>query len=314
MLPFFLVFVMYYTLSGLQLNAQPNELANPGHEPPMLGVVWHKGLLSAPNFARPNSKNTALLYYRGGRILPTVVSKSIFWGPSWSNPSFVGDKISGLDAFYIGHNGSSYAATVNEYYDTINGGHYVGSSGLVHQGHIIDTSTAAGGNQTSAILAEVCKQISAGNIIPDPNNNGYYPVYSDVRRGNAGYCAWHSYGTCTGSNTQIQFVFFFNTDGDPGCDPQDTLTGHSQGLASLANLSAHEISEARSDPAYPGAWYDSSGAENSDKCAWSFNHYYLEFPDQNIWKLQGNWSNNAFLNKTGYPNRNGQLGCIDGGP
>jgi hypothetical protein len=50
----------------------------------------------------------------------------------------------------------------------------------------------------------------------------------------------------------VQFAFFFNLDGDPGCDPADTQTGHSQGLAALANVTAHEISEARSDPANPG--------------------------------------------------------------
>ena len=46
---------------------------------------------------------------------------------------------------------------------------------------------------------------------------------------------------------------------------------HSQGLAAIANVSGHELSEARSDPASPGAWYDSSGQENGDKCAWTFN-------------------------------------------
>ena len=45
---------------------------------------------------------------------------------------------------------------------------------------------------TSAILAEVCK------VITNPVANGYYPVYVDSPRGHAGYCAWHSYGTCNG--------------------------------------------------------------------------------------------------------------------
>ena len=51
-----------------------------------------------------------------------------------------------------------------------------------------------------------------------PVANAYYPVYSDQPRGNAGYCAWHSSGTING--TRVQFGFFFNLDGDPGCDPQ----------------------------------------------------------------------------------------------
>ena len=273
-------------------------------EPPMLGIHWSRdfagGILHAARRRSPN------MTYHGGKILVTAVSKGIFWGPSWANSSFVGDKISGLDSWYTGHSNSNYAKTVDEYTGT-NG--TVGPT-LTHQGHIIDTSTATGGSSTSAILAEVCNQITAGNIVPDLSGNGYYPVYVDVKRGSAGYCAWHSAGTCSG--IPVQFAFFFNLDGDPGCDPQDTQTGHSQGLAALANVTAHEISEARSDPANPGAWYDSSGEENGDKCAWTFNVPVVSFPDGNIWKLQGEWSNAAYTAGTGYPNSSGQKGCLDG--
>ncbi len=104
-------------------------------------------------------------------------------------------------------------------------------------------------------------------MITDPVPNGYYPVYTDQPRGHAGYCAWHSYGTASG--VPVQFGFFFKLDGDAGCDPGDTRTGHSQGLAALANVSGHELSEAVTDPRN-GGWWDKSGAENADKCAWTF--------------------------------------------
>jgi len=39
----------------------------------------------------------------------------------------------------------------------------------------------------------------------------------------------------------------------------------------------------------------------------------LTFSNQSKWKIQGNWSNAAYTNKTGYPNASGQIGCIDGG-
>src|SRR5207237_1746843 len=114
-----------------------------------------------------------------------------------------------------------------------------------------------------------------------------YAVYVDTPRGNVGYCAWHSYGVC--GTTPVQFAFFFNLDGDAGCDPQDTVTHHSQGLSALANVSGHELSEARTDPRN-GEWYDKSGAENADKCAWTFGSRDLTFPNGTIWKIQGNWS------------------------
>lgn len=280
-------------------------------DPPMLGIVLPRDHVAGRREQLSPAASSPLMTYHGGKIMPTSVSKSIFWGPSWASSSFTGDKITGLDSWYVGHNNSNYAATVNEYTGT-NG--QVGSTTLTHQGHIIDTSLASGGSNTSKILAEVCKQISAGAIVPDASGNGYYPVYTDKKRGAAGYCAWHSAGSCSyqGKSVPVQFAFFWNLDGDSGCDPKDTQTGHSQGLSALANVTAHELEEARSDPANPGAWYDSSGEENGDKCAWTFNVPYVAFPNGTIWKLQGEWSNAAYNAGTGYPDSSGNKGCLSG--
>jgi hypothetical protein len=93
--------------------------------------------------------------------------------------------------------------------------------------------------------------------------------------------AYSALGTASvhAADNEWSSLFFFKLDGDAGCDPQDTQTTHSQGLAALANVSAPELSEARTDPATPGAWYDSQGQENGDKCAWTFNVPYVTFPN-----------------------------------
>jgi hypothetical protein len=280
--------------SNVVPGSKVQDLTN-RREPPMLGVHWTRDFANA----RPARLRNPNMTYHGGKILPTETTNAIFWGPSWSTSP--GDKITGLDSWYIGHSNSNYAKTVDEYTGT-NG--KVGSA-TSYQGHLIDTTTASGGGSTSAILAEVCKVIA-----PDPSGNGYYPVYTDVPRGNANYCAYHSAGSCGG--VPVQFAFFWKLDGDPGCDPQDTTTGHSQGLAALANVTAHELSEARSDPASPGAWYDGSGAENGDKCAWTFNVPSVTLANGTRWKMQGEWSNSAYTGGTGYPNSSGQRGCLDG--
>ncbi len=274
-------------------------------EPPMLGIHWARGFdpFTRANEAQsgtPFARRTANMTYHGGKIMTTAVTEAIFWGPGWNTP---GDKISGLDVWYPGFSNSNYAKTSDEY--TNSAGTHVGAT-TSYLDHIVDTTTASGGGSTSAILAEVCKVIAK----PDPSGNGYYPVYVDIPRGNAGYCAYHSAGTCGG--VPVQFAFFWKLDGDPGCDPQDTTTGHSQGLAALANVSGHELSEARTDPASPGAWYDSRGQENGDKCAWTFNVPSVSFPNGTSWKIQGEWSNAAFNAGTGYPNSSGQNGCLDG--
>ena len=106
----------------------------------------------------------------------------------------------------------------------------------------------------------------------------------------------------------MQFAFFFDLTGDSGCDPQDTsANGRSQNLEALANVTGHELSEAVTDP-HGDAWYDASGSENSDKCAWVFTQP-VTLKNGN-WKIQGNWSNAAYSGKTGFANASGQLGCL----
>jgi hypothetical protein len=294
--------VLAYGQAAGPSASSTQDLSGIGSEPPMLGIHWARGvdqnarLHEAARAARRSPNMT----YHGGKIMPTATTKAIFWGTSWATGA--GDKITGIDSWYTGFGGSNYAATSDE---------YTGTNGVVtpvtsYQGHVIDSTASKGGGSTSAILSEVCKVISS----PDTRGNGYYAVYSDTPRGNAGYCAWHSAGTC--GVTPVQIAFFFKLDGDAGCDPADTTTGHSQGLAALANVSGHELSEARSDPATPGAWYDSSGAENGDKCAWTFNVPSVTFSNGSVWKIQGEWSNKAYTAGTGYPNSSGQRGCIAG--
>jgi hypothetical protein len=278
--------------------------------PPTLGMHETKEAHDLHGFGGGGGSR-ALMVNHGGPIMTTFVTQAIFWGPSWSTAAFAGDKMTGLDTFYSGYSGSNYANASNE---------YVGSNGHVgglgtYLGHAIDTSTATGGSSTLAILTEVCKVISDPTITPPltpPKADGtsYYPVYTDVPRGRANYCAWHSAGRCTRTGPVLQFGFFFALDGDPGCDPQDGSGLHSQGLAALANVSAHELSEARTDPQGSG-WFDSSGQENGDKCAWTFGAPLVKLGDTS-WMLQGEWSNNAYTAGTGYPNSAGQKGCLSG--
>ena len=294
-LPLKLSLLGLFAFSSIVVFAQDAQSGHGAPEPPMAGIQWAKGY-GPKNGARPTSSPNLL--YHGGPVQHGVAVQSIFWGASWGSE---GAKIADLDKFYQGVGGSSYAATNTEFTDA--SGNV--SSSVSYGGHVLDlNATRANGQRTSQILAEVCSQIS------NPVANGYYPVYVDQKRGGAQFCAWHSAGTCGGVN--LTFAFFFNLDGDAGCDPQDTSTGHSQGVAALGNVSGHELSEMLTDPQL-NAWYDSGGAENSDKCAWAFGSDFVTFKNHTDWKIQGNWSNAAYDGNTGYPNRSGQNGCLDGG-
>jgi hypothetical protein len=285
--------------SGPQDNANRGQGVLQAPEPPMAGIHWARD--HAP--ARPGGGSPSLLYHAGPIMSDGAYVEPIYWGSSWNTSTFVKDKMSGLASFYSGIGHSSYADTNTEYDDST--GSFVNSAVSLGVSHVDLSAAPRNGNKTSTILAEVCAQ--ASTLV----QNGYYPVYVDAPRGHSGYCAWHSTGTCS-NGTTVQFAFFYNLDGDAGCDSEDSSNLHSQGLAALANVSGHELSEALTDP-HLNAWYDSNGQENSDKCAWAFGTPLLRFSNNSQWKIQGNWSNDAFNNKSGYANRSGQLGCIDGG-
>jgi hypothetical protein len=254
------------------------------------GVVHAKG---EAHTARPN-RTSDLLWHNGTILTGTpsqpIYVQAIFWGTSWN--SSPGDKISGMNTFYNGVGGSSYLHTTTEYTGT-NG--QVGTA-VSYQGSLVDPSAAPSkAPSTSTIQAEVAK------LITNPIANAYYPVYIDQPRGNAGYCAWHSFGSVNG--VLVEFGFFFDLDGDPGCDPGDPGNLHSQGLEAIANVSGHELSETLTDPTN-GGWWDRNGAENADKCAWTFGGN-VTFGGTS-WKIQGNYSNAAAAKRSGYDH----AGCI----
>lgn len=293
--------VMFICCSSLLFAQSPNRNPNKA-EPPIFGPHWTREQAKV----HPASSSNNLIYH-GGPILPSVTVKAIFWGPSWITSP--GDKISGMDKWYTyvgttgGNGGSAYEATVNEY---TGGGQQV-TSAIAYQGHAVDSSSVPKHLSTSAVLAEACKFVSSS-----ADAHAFYPVYVDRKRAGANYCAYHSWGSCNG--TPIEFGFFFNLDGDAGCDPQSTIKTESQGLAALANVSGHELSETRSDPTGSG-WYSSNGSENGDLCAWTFGGPFVKFLDGTNWKIQGNWSNVASNstppNQLGYTTSLGH-GCVDG--
>ena len=266
--------------------------------PPSVAAGPAGGFIPSRNasHARPGGggKYFQLLWHNGPVMHSTAVVP-VYWGSSWGNSGFVGDKISGLDTLYSSVGGTAYAHTNSEYSD---GAGNVNTSSISKSGNLTDlSSTPSGAPSTSQVLAEV-----AAVTNNHPVAGAYYPVYSDQPRGSAGYCAWHSSGTING--VQVEFGFFFNLDGDPGCDPKaPSSLGHSQGLSALANVSGHELSEMLTDPQL-NAWYDQKGSENADKCAWTFSGT-VSIGGQS-WKIQGNWSNAAASAGTGYAN----VGCI----
>lgn len=127
------------------------------------------------------------------------------------------------------------------------------------------------------IQAIVSESISSAALPADPN--GVYVVLTAAGiTASSGfltkYCGWHTHATMAGKDIKFSFV------GDPtgpsvgNCAQQTASSPNgSPGVDALISVLAHEIVEAVTDPDL-NAWYDRSGAENADKCAWTFGTTY----------------------------------------
>ena len=366
-------------VAGVAMAQQPTDSST--KEPPMLGIHWQRGVErpepASNTVAAKGSKGSGCsdcVTYHGGKILPTTNVYAIYWGTSWSNPQFVQDKIEGIERWYTNYPGSDYEnGTMSEYCSGATVGSLTcpatgtfietGTYGVVYSASedTTDVTTAGSGAKPSTILNEVCsviqKNVGAnGNFKPSAND--YYAVYVDLPV-SGGYCAYHSYGTCSytpvgdsATNVTVQFGFFWNADGNTGCASGDgpftanesyngvqfmgsSHTGHSEGLASLIDSTAHELSETRTDPGSPTAWIDANGQEVGDKCEWNTGYPgqnqatgipVVQFNDGSLWVMQPEWSNKAAIadgaspngpiwaqqgfNKKG--NASGSYGCVYG--
>jgi hypothetical protein len=67
------------------------------------------------------------------------------------------------------------------------------------------------------------------------------------------------------------------------CAPQSTSPNGNPGIDGAISVLSHELEEATTDPDL-NAWYDSSGAEDADKCAWTFGHSQYQLGN-------GSWAN-----------------------
>src|SRR6202035_4599100 len=188
------------SVAAQDVNKNPNK-----SEPPVLGPHWTRGAAAS---SRPASGVD--MSYHGGPILPSTSVKAIFWGSSW--PSSAGDKITGLDKWYTGVRGTSYAATVDEYTDAA--GKSVSSS-ISYSGPIVDSSAVPRTLGTSAVLVRrglrSCDQAGCQCLLPR------------VRGQEARLCKLlrvSQPGNLQGNS--VEFGFFFDLDGDGGCDPQST--------------------------------------------------------------------------------------------
>ena len=246
-------------------------------DPDGVDVMRRGGEYSPHIFAPKGSpKNTNKnLIDHGGPVLPTSHVYAIFWGPVSPDIS------NALYYFFNGFGGSSYANILTQYMR----GAAPAPPATTYMTFASDPSAPPShAPSVQTIANEVC--VSLGGSAPD-RQGVYFVITSNFPKG-ANYCAWHSYGNCNGH--QVAVAYLPDLNGVGGCDisPLDT-NRFSDDAQSMANVAAHELSESITDQ-FISAWYDSSGQEVGDKCAWQFGSP-VTLSDGTEWQLQEEWSN-----------------------
>lgn len=231
---------------------------------------------------------TSPITYHGGALMGTPRIYLIFYG-NW-NQTTGSNTPAGRQIIIDWANGvgTSSRYAVNDTFD-VNGFNVTGNA--TYGGAWVRSGTYKTRLRDSEILAEVDSAIvnnRFGNGF-DPNGVYFLVTSSDVTASSGfctKYCGWHSYSVK--SYGRLKYSFIGNAARClSSCAAQSTVSPNANpGVDGSISILTHELEEAHTDPEL-NAWYDASGYENSDKCAWTFGHFQFQTPN-------GAWANAAF--------------------
>ncbi len=252
-------------------------LAEPDDGPPKIihGTNPHEIGLNAPT---GSTTPTSPILYHGGPVMYAPAIYLIWYG-NWNQNNgsdtpagqqIVRDFAAGIGSspyFYINHS-------------------YTGVSGAVSfLGEAVDPYSRGTRLKDSDVGFVVTRAISSGQLPYDPSGAYFVLSSSDVSELSGFckvYCGWHT--AATPSVGHIRYAFVGNANRClNACAIQTTSPNGNAGVDGMVSVVAHELDEMTTDPDL-NAWYDSGGAENADKCAWTFGHYQYQVGN-------GSWAN-----------------------
>lgn len=229
---------------------------------------------------------TPAITNHGGPVMQAP-SVYLIWYGNWNqnngSDTAAGQQI--VEDFLFGLSGSPYFVT---------NASYAGVSGTFSvKGSTTDHYSQGSSLSDRRVAAVVSNAINSGKVPKDGNGIYFVLTSSDVSE-NSGfcsrYCGWHTYGTLGGTNIKYAFV------GNPNrclnaCSVQTVGPNGNAGVDGMVSVLAHELEETNTDPNL-NAWFDANGAEDADKCAWTFGqklsltssgaYYNMTLPGQSV--------------------------------
>ena len=250
-------------------------------------VMLTQGLAEAARNANPAA--VIPITYHGGPILYQTKVVPVYWaaapiytnGPAagtFSTSSLAGDH--SLVMRFIRSLGGSPYFNINTTYS--DGSNVPVQNSVTATGFWADNTNvpANGAVVTDAQLIGVLQSgFDTGKLLYDAST--IYPIFTAGLVNPGGgfgtqYCAYHGYGTVTiggVSKTVIYAAMPYVQSFVSGCTPNMASPNADAAANSVVNVLAHEIEESTTD-FHLDAWFDRQGAENADKCAWTFGTIY----------------------------------------
>jgi phosphate-induced protein 1 len=208
------------------------------------------------------------IVYHGGPVMHGTTNAYFIWYGNWS-----GNTATTILTDMISNFGGSPYYNINTTYGDSSGQSVMNS---VHYAGAANDNYSRGTALSDADIQTIVASHIGGGQFPLDTNGIYFVLTSADVNETSGfctqYCGWHTNGTINGAD--IKYSFIGNADRClSGCAAQTTGPNGNAGADGMASIIAHEFEESTSDPDL-NAWYDSTGAENGDKCAWTFGTEY----------------------------------------
>ena len=214
--------------------------------------------------AAPKAAKTNNITAHGGPVMTNPANVYYIWYGNWAGNTATDL----LQTMVAGLSGSPYYNINTTYYNPSK----VPVSNKVNFAGATTDNYSGGTALSDAAIKTVVSNAISSNRLPKDANGVYFVLTSADVNATSGfcnqYCGWHTHATISG--TDIKYAFVGNPDRCPSsCAAQNTGPNGNRGADAMASIIAHELDETVTDPDL-NAWYDRSGAENADKCAWTF--------------------------------------------
>jgi hypothetical protein len=257
------------------MGAAPTQAASAAPTTPKSQAVYHR-TRTGPQVdnslvLKPSAGVTANgITYHNGPVMTGTTHTYVIWYGNWTGNSattILTDLLKSIAP-------SPYYNINTTYYNSSN---VHVSNSVTYNGSTTDNYSLGTNLSDANIKTIVSNAISSGKLPSDTSGVYFVLTSSDVNETSGfltQYCGWHTHATIGGQDIKYSFV------GDPArnyaaCAAQTTKSPNNNVSAdAMASIIAHELEETVTDPDL-NAWYDTSGAENADKCAWTFGSTYV---------------------------------------